>query len=197
MMKAYLTGAADLGGKRMKDAHEIIDQLSPVDALVILKALAREDDQLAIRIAEKATLYLSNVDPEEVALVLYDQLNWLEVEEVWDRAGPKRHGYVDPAEAANEMIEEVIEPFLQELRKYQKLEMRAQANQMCMGLVLGLYRFESESKSTFKDWAADAPAEFAGVVIDAWKEGSPGRKDVREVKAFVDEELGGWVTRWI
>ena len=106
----------------MIDPHEIIDQLSHGDALAVLKALAREDDQLAAHIAERATLYLSNVDPEEVAAVLYDQLTWLEVEEV-------------------------VEPFLQKLRKYQKLGMRTQANQMCMGLLLGLYQFESESKN--------------------------------------------------
>lgn len=181
----------------MKDAHEIVDQLSPGDALAILKALAREDDQLAARIAEKATLYLSNVDPEEVAVILCDELDKLEVGEVWDRAGPKRHGYVNPGEAADEMVEEVVEPFLQELRKYQKLGMRAQANQMCMGLLLGLYRFERESKSEFKDWAGDAPTAFTEAVIDAWKEGSPDRADVQEVKAFVEYELNGRVTRSI
>ena len=179
----------------MKDPHEIIDQLSHGDALAVLKALAREDDQLGACIAEKATVYLSNVDPAEVAAALYAELDALEVEEVWDRAGPKRHGYVDPGEAAHEMVQEVIDPFLQELRKYQKLEMRAQANQMCMGLLLGLYRFEHESKSEFKNWAVDAPAAFAEAVIDVWKEGSPGRADVQEVKRFIDEELNGWVTQ--
>ena len=135
------------------------------------------------------------MDPEDVAFVLCDELDMLQVEEVWDRAGPKRHGYVDPSEAADAMVEEVVEPFLQELRKYQKLGMSAHANQMCMGLLLRLYQFESESKSKFKDWAGDAPAAFADAVVDAWKEGSPGRADVRRVREFVDDELNGWVTR--
>jgi hypothetical protein len=104
VMRGYSIGAADLGGRVMKDTHEIIDQLSPGDALAVLKALARKDDQLAVRIAEKATLYLSNVDPEEVAAVLCDGLDMLEVEEVWNWAGPKRHGYVDPGEAADEAV---------------------------------------------------------------------------------------------
>jgi hypothetical protein len=119
----------------------------------------------------------------------------LEVEEVWDRAGPKRHGYVDPGEAADEMVEEVVEPFLQELRKYQKLGMRAQANQTCMGLLLGLYRFERESRSEFKDWAGDAPIAFAEAVIDAWQEGVPEQADVRKIKEFIEYELNGWVER--
>lgn len=102
----------------MKDPHEIIDQLSPTDALSILRTLAAGDEQLARRIAEIATAHLSEVDPEEVAFVLYEELDALEVEEVWDRAGPTRHGYVDPGEAAYGMVEEIIDPYLEELKKY-------------------------------------------------------------------------------
>ena len=177
-----------------KDPHTIIDHLSPGDALAILKTLAREDDRLAARIAEVATSYLSNVDPEEIALDLYDELDVLKVEEVWDRAGPKRHGYVEPQEVATEMIEQVIEPFLQEMRKYAQMGLHAQAKQVCIGLLLGLYRFEHESTNEFKDWAVDESAEFAREVIDRWKSGSPSQADVREVKQFIDEELKGWVT---
>jgi hypothetical protein len=176
----------------MKDPHEIIDHLSPTDALSILRTLAASDEQLALRIAEIATAHLSEVDPEEVAAVLYDELDALEVEEVWDRAGPKRHGYVDPGEAADEMVEEVIEPYLEEIKKYQELGMNTEANRMCMGLLLGLYQFDHESRSKFKDWAPDAPGIFAETVVDAWKVGSPSRADVKAVKAFIEDELGGW-----
>ncbi len=123
----------------MKDPQEIIDQLSHGDALAVLKTLAREDERVAARIAEIATTHLSDVDPEEVAAMLFFDLNFLEVEEVWDRAGPKRHGYVDPGEAADEMIQEVLDPYLEELKKYQNLGMNTEANRMCMGLLLGLF----------------------------------------------------------
>jgi len=176
----------------MKDPHKIIDHLSPTDALSILRTLAASDKQLARSIAEIATAHLSEVDPEEVATVLYEELSFLEVEEVWDRAGPKRHGYVDPGEAADEMVEEVIEPYLEEIKKYQELGMNTEANRMCMGLLLGLYRFDHESASEFKDWAPDAPSNFAWVVVDAWKAGAPSRADVKALKAFIEDELGGW-----
>ncbi len=80
----------------MKDPHKIIEHLSGSDALSILRILAGSDEQLAARIAEIATVYLSGVDPEEVATILYHELSFLEVEEVWDRAGETRHGYVEP-----------------------------------------------------------------------------------------------------
>jgi hypothetical protein len=43
----------------MKDPHEIIDQLSPTDALSNLRNLAASDKQLPRRIAEIATAYLT------------------------------------------------------------------------------------------------------------------------------------------
>jgi len=181
----------------MKDPHEIIDHLSPTDALSILRILADGDEGLSKRIAEIAMDRLSGVDPEEVAADLYDALDALEVEEVWDRAGETRHGYVEPGEAADEMIEEVLEPFLEELKKYQKLGMNAEARQLCMGLLWGFYQFEHESKSEFKDWAPDAPIVFAETVVDAWKAGSPGQTDIAAVKMFIEDELGGWGARLV
>jgi len=181
----------------MKAPREIIDHLSPTDALSILRTLAEGDEQLAARIAEVATARLRGVDPEEVAAVLYNELDALEVEEVWDRAGPTRHGYVDPGEAADGMIEEVIEPFLEELEKYQALGMNSEANGMCMGLLLGLHRFKRESTSEFKDWAGDAPSIFADAVLDAWKAGAPSRADVAAVRAFIEDELFGWGARLV
>jgi len=164
---------------------------------MVLKTLARGDERLATRIAEIAMAHLDAVDWEEVAFELYEELEFLEVEEVWDQAGPTRHGYVDPGEAADEMVDEIVEPYLEEPKKLQALGMSAQANRMCMGLLLGLYKFEHESTSKFKDWAGDAPIVFAETVVDAWKTGAPSRADVAAVKAFIEEELGGWGARLV
>jgi len=176
----------------MRDPQEIIDQLSPADAQSILKTLAASDEGLAARIAEMALAHLRQVDVEEVAAALYGELDALEVEEVWDRAGRTRHGYVEPGEAADQMIEAVLAPFLEDLAKYQKLGLRAEANRMCEGLLLGLHRFEHESTSEFKNWAPDAPIIFAEAVVDAWKSGSPHKSDVKALRAFVTKELSSW-----
>lgn len=179
----------------MKDPREIIDQLSPADALAVLKILARTDAETAAQIAEVAAAYLRGVDLEEVAFVLYDELTLLKVEEVWDRAGAKRHGYVDPTDAAYEMIGRVLDPYLQDLKKYQRLGMNAEANQICMGLLLGFYRFDHESDSEFKDWAPDAMNVFPDTVVETWKSGKPSRADAKAVKKFIEEQLRGWGPR--
>ncbi len=179
----------------VKDPRNVIDQLSPRDALAVLKTLARQDTETAARIAEVATAYLRGVDLEEVAFDLYDDLTLLRVEEVWDRAGRKRHGYVEPSEAAYEMIEETLDPHLEDLKKYQRLGMDAEAAHICMGLLLGFYRFDHDSDAEFKDWAPDAMEAFAQAVVRAWRAGKPARAEADTVEAFIEERLSGWRLR--
>ena len=90
------------------------------------------------------------------------------------------------------MIEEVLEPFLEELDKYQRIGMNTEANRMYMGLLLGLYRFKCESTSEFKDWAPDAPSIFAEAVMEAWKTGVPCQADIAVLRIFIEDELCGW-----
>ena len=152
---------------------------------------------LAARIAEVATAYLRELDLEEVASVLYDELDALEVEKVWAQAGRTRYGYVEPIEVADEMVGAVIAPFLGKLRKHQVLGMNEQANRMCRGLLLGLYRFDDESTNEFKDWAGDAPTVLAEEVVRIWRDGRPSKADVEALRTFIEEALAGWCKRLV
>jgi hypothetical protein len=181
----------------VSNSHEIIKQLSPNDALAILKTLARDDEVLAARIAEVAAAYLSELELEEVASVLYGELDALEVEEAWAQAGRTRYGYIEPIEVADEMVGVVIAPFLEELRRYQALGMNEQVNRMCMGLLLGLYKFDDESTNEFKDWAGDAPTVLAEEVVRIWKDGRPSKADVEALRTFIEEALDGWCKRLV
>ncbi|MBI4316913.1 MAG: hypothetical protein HY675_00365 [Chloroflexi bacterium] len=176
----------------MTDVGKIIDQLSHADALSILRTLADEDEQLGRRIAKIAQNLLSDVDREDVADYLYAELDALEVDDVWEQAGPSRHGYAEPSEVAYQMVEDVLEPFLHELRRYQELGMSVESTQLCAGLLMGLYRFERASTSEFKDWAPDAPISFAAEVVEAWKKGRPSDTAVATLTKFIREELSGW-----
>lgn len=76
--------------------------------------------------------------PEEVAAVLSEELDALEVREVWDRLKETCYGYVEPGEAADQTTEEVLAPFLGELAKHQKLGIDTDANRMCMEIATGV-----------------------------------------------------------
>ena len=196
--KAHQNWAADTQSKITevsadpKRVYQIIDNLSVFEARAVLRTLAENDADLAQRIAELTLASLSGEDAEEVAAALYDELDALEVEEVWDRAGCTRHGYVETSEVASQMIEAVLAPYLEELSRYQALGLNLEAGELCRGLLLGLYQFEHELKSQFKDWATDLPFDFAQEVLAAWRRGATGEVDDDEVSGFIEEELPRW-----
>jgi hypothetical protein len=146
-------------------------------------------------IVEIASQHLKQIDSEDIAESVYAELEGLEVEEAWDRSGKTRHGYVDPGEAADSMIDEIFQSYWDEMRKCQQLGLAEQSLSLCMGLVLGLYQFNSESTSKFKEWAADLPMGYAQTVISTWKKGAPGPRDLAAMKAFIQKEGIGWVLR--
>lgn len=171
--------------KNKPEDKDILSKINADDAFVILKILAKEDVNIAKRIEQIATEYLSGVDIEDIASQVYFDLDSIKVEELWDRSGRTRHGYVEPTEMAWQMLEEALEPFLTELKKYQNLSMHTEAKNYCMGILKGIRQFEKESKSQYKDWAVDAPSGYFEMILNDWKEGCKSSKDVKEMEEFV------------
>jgi len=171
----------------------LINNLSQSEAQTILHALVAKHAELAKEITELAEDELTGVDTEAVASVVYTELDALTREEVWDRAGNTRHGYMETSEAADEMIDEVITPWLTEVKRYQELGMQMPATLTCMGILQGIYQFAVDSSNPFKEWAGDSLPVFADEVVHAWRAGGPADEDVTELQNFVLEELGGWV----
>ena len=178
--------------KKNSRKQNIFNIITPDDAFVILQTLAKEDKEIAKRIEQLAMEYLSDVDVEGIADDVYSALEFIDVHDLWDNAGPTRDGYVDVNELAWEMFEEALQPFLDELKKYQKLSMPAEAKYLCMGILHGLYRFEKESKSEFKDWAVDAPGEYFGTVLDEWRDNCDSSDELEEMQTFIQENCPKW-----
>ena len=176
----------------MKKPQEIIDQLSLHDAIAVLKTLADSDTQLARRIAEIATEQLMGIDPDDVAAAVLQDLDFLEVEDVWDQAGASRDGYRETEEVADEMIRKVLEPYREDLSRYQRLDMLEEATRICMGIISGLYLFEHESSSEFKDWAVDIPVSYAENTLKKWYTKDIPQELVDEMKDFIQSDLPNW-----
>ncbi len=176
----------------MKKPQEIIDQLSLHDAIAVLKTLADSDAQLSERIAEIATEQLMGIDPDDVAAEVLYELDFLKVEDVWDQAGASRDGYRDTDEVADEMIINALESHMEELSRYQRLDMQEEATHMCMGIISGLYLFDCESSSKFKDWAGDLPVIYAEDTLKKWYTKDVPRELVDEMESFIQSELPNW-----
>jgi len=182
----------DSGRKQSQAATEkenVLDKLDGHDALLILKALASEDQSIAKRIEQIALEYLRSVDVEDIASQVYSTLESLEVEDLWDQSGGTRYGYVEPSERACEMFEEALETFTDELNKYLDLSLDKEAKNYCMGILKGIDRFNRESRNQFKDWAEDAPFELSERILDDWKKACKTPELMQEMEDFVERDL--------
>lgn len=170
----------------------VLDDVSAEHACEILRRLAREDAKISKRIEELALECLVKVNPEDIAGSVFRDLDGLEVEDVWDNSGGTRDGYVDPGELASEMFENALEPYLDELRKCQKLSMDGEAMLHCMGILMGLYKFEKEATTEFQDWAVDEPHEYFVQVLDEWMNGNKDPEKWGEMRDFVKRNFPEW-----
>jgi len=121
------------------------------------------------RIVELAEDLFKDVDVEAVCDDVFYALDGIDVHELWDRADPRTDGYTSPEDMAMEMFEEALDPFLQELYRLFDLKMHQEAKLYCMGLLKGIYQYEEDSESEFKDWATDVPGETFGHVLTEWE----------------------------
>ena len=172
-----------------------IDRISPEQALEILRRLARNDSKIKKRIEKEAEEILKDVDVEEICGEVYSALDGIDVEELWERSGPSRHGYSGPEDMAVEMMEEELEPFSSEVLKYLEMGMANEAMLYCMGVLKGIYQYEQESKSEFKDWAADIPGECFGDLLLEWKKRSGDPTDLKKMGEFIERECSKWA-KW-
>jgi len=176
-------------------ASKVLDSITGSDALLILRYLAERDDKFAELIDTIAREHLGQADFKEVAADVQMTLELLDVEEVWDRAGSKRDGYVDPGDAAWEMFAESLVPFEDTIEKYQKLSMFLEARACSEGILKGIYDFYNDSTSEYKDWALDAPAEFFSQVLGKWRNLFKGRPPLSEIEEFLHSHCPDWVER--
>ncbi len=170
----------------------LIDSLSGSDALSILKLLSQRDPNLKKTIEAIAMELLSGVDLDGIATDVQMELEFLDVEDVWNRSGATAHGYVDPGDAAWEMFEDALKPFQDEVEKYRQLSMLEEARLYCQGILKGIYDFDKESSTEYKDWAVDAPGEFFGLIVDDWKKLSEGGASSAEMREFFQLQCPDW-----
>lgn len=178
--------------KRAAPVSRVLEAITGSDALSILKLLAERDDRLAETIETTAREVLGQEEVEDVAREVQMELELLDVEEVWDRSGATRYGYVDPGDAAWQMFEDALKPFEDGLEKYKRLSMSTQARSYCEGILKGIYNFHQDSSTEYKDWAVDAPGEFFGHILDEWKSLFKGRPPLSEMEKFLHANCTDW-----
>jgi hypothetical protein len=132
--------------------------------------------ELASEAEETARSLLHQVDYQEVAAEIEDEIRALDYEDLNARAGSHESGYVEPSEAAEEILEETLEPFVEDLKRHLELGLEAEALEICKGLVLGCYRLSERAGGDVLGWAPDFPGEVAGYALGVWYTGTDDPK---------------------
>ena len=171
---------------------DLLNEITPDDALSIIQELS-DDPVLRKRILEVAYRLLNNIDVDEIAADVFSALDYIDVQELWDRAGPSRHGYNSTEEMSVEMVDEELEVYINKVNQYLKSGLFEEATLYCKGVLKGLYTYEFESNSEFKDWAQDIPVECFGYVLDVWKKSISNVVLLDDMELFLKEECANWI----
>jgi hypothetical protein len=174
----------------MKD---LLNKISPGESLEILKLLAKTDKQIKKKILDVAEKLIKDVDYESVSDDVFWALDAIDVNELWSSSGETMDGYISTDEMAYEMIANELEPFQKEVFRYIDIGMAKEAKFYCMGVLKGIYMYEYDSSSEFKDWATDIPGEAFRSLLEKWKEQTKKKSDIKEMNEFLKRACENWI----
>jgi hypothetical protein len=152
----------------VSDKRSVLDALSAAEKAAVLDELLAARPDLRQPAEAYAAQVMAGADRSAVAGDVEGALLGLGIEELDTRAGyrPGR-GYVHPAEAADEILDEALQPFLDDLYRRAGLGMRSAAAGLATGILLGLYDCRHGNSETLLEYCPDYAAERAsGVVSD-------------------------------
>jgi hypothetical protein len=146
---------------------QLLGRLQAGEAAQVLRALLARHPRMAAEAERLAKSVVTDVDVEGIAEDVEQAVLDLNLDDLNARAGRKRWGYVEPTEAAWELLEEAVAPYLDEMRRRIELGLEAAAVAACQAIVLGLYRCQGQATDRVIGWAEDSPAEIAGEAVAA------------------------------
>jgi hypothetical protein len=116
-----------------------LESLSAVERASILTALLQAHPELLAEAELLAARFLSQEDRHAVAEDVADGLRTLHLSQLADRAGPQwGGGHVDPHDEADEMLDEVVQPYLEDLERRARIGAVQAALVRGLGVLLGL-----------------------------------------------------------
>lgn len=185
--------------KRSREMRTIFDRLKPEEAKVVLDYFLAAHPELCGEAEQIAKSVLKNVSFECVADEIEAGILSLDLGDLNSRAGRQEWGYVEPTEAAWELLEETVEPFWEDIKRKKELGLDAEALEICKGILLGLYRLRNEENNQVLGWAPDFLAEAVGRCLDEWVgrtkkwKGQPG---LITAEAFVNNFVLKFIPEW-
>ncbi len=144
---------------------KVLARLKSEEGAGVLRSLLERHPELVAEAEAIAKATVTAVDADAVAEGVEQAVLGLDIDDLGTRAGRKSWGYVEPTEAAWELLGEAVDPFLEEMKRLVELGFEAAATGTCAGIVLGLYRCRRKNSDQVLGWAGDFPAETAGHAV--------------------------------
>jgi hypothetical protein len=133
----------------------------------LLDQLLTTQPELREQVEELARLRLTVEDRDTIASDVESALNCHDIFELNSHAGyhPGR-GYIHPGEAAGEILDGDLQPFLDDLARRAKLGFTTAATEIAAGVLYGLYACREANSETLLEYTPDYAIERAGHLID-------------------------------
>lgn len=165
---------------RHADDETVLAALLAEEKAHVLDQLVATDPGLAASATRVARTRLCEVVVDDVAAAVADGLLALDQEDLAARAGPTRYGYVEPTEAAWQLLEEALEPWLQDIARRAALGLFDASADVACGVVLALRSIDGcDSDERLLSWAPDFAAEATESVRRALSDVGIGAGDPR------------------
>jgi hypothetical protein len=164
--------------------------------MAVLRKLLTAHPGLRAEAEQVAKATLREVSFEAVADEVEGAVTALDHEDFKGRVGKHAWGYTEPGEAANELLEEAVAPFLDDMKRLLDLGLEEQACEICKGIVLGLYRVRDGKGGDVFQWAPDFPIEQASWVASAWRGDGHGKPRSRPKRVFPKEFVNQHTPEW-
>jgi hypothetical protein len=179
----------------------VLKRLKAEEAQDVLRRLLAAHPDLDAEAEKMARSLLGEATFETIADEIEDAVCALGLDDLNGRAGPQAWGYVEPTEAAWQILEEGVEPFIADIKRRIELGLEVEALEICKGVVLGLYRVDHGKGAELAEWAPDFPAEAACGAIEACcfrgrGKKAAGRGSRRSRAAFPREFVERFVPEW-
>lgn len=151
----------------MKAGKSILKELTAQEKADLLDRLLAAQPQLRAQAETLAVERMASGGHAETADEVESALRYLGVDELSGRAGYRPGlGYVHECEAADEILDEALEPFLTDLDRRARLGLVTAATQLAVGILDGLHRCRDGGGESLLEYSPDFPAERAADVID-------------------------------
>jgi hypothetical protein len=183
--------------RRPAKQRSALERLEPREAHAILQRLLAAHPELRPEAERMARALLAQIDFVSIAAEVEHSLRCLSLDDLGERAGRHRDGYTPPTQAAWDLLQEAVDPFLANMKRQMDLGLQAEALETCKGILLGLYRLRDLKGDEFLGWAPDFPGEAAAHAVGELTECSGPERTRAGAKVLVDETfIGEHVPDW-